>query len=312
MKNALLFPGQGSQYVGMGADFFAQYASARSIFHKADALLGFSLSQLMFHGPEEDLKKTLHSQLAIFVMSTAILQVMREKIPNMEPFVCAGLSLGEYTALYASGRISFEAALDLIQERARLMGLACESHAGTMAVVLGLRGDEVDAVVHKLYPEESIWVANYNCPGQVVISGSIKGVEKASCLLKEKGAKRILPLSVQGAFHSGLMKDAEEAFRTKMQKTTFQESNIALVMNVPGDFVSSTSDLKNFLVEQISHSVRWEEGVRKMQEGGVDLFVEIGSGKTLSGMNKRIGTFAPTISVEKVEDLVEWEKMARS
>ncbi len=294
----------------MGKDFFDRFETAKKIFRDADLLLGFSLSDLMFHGPEEELKKTLHAQLAIFVVSFAILKVIEEKFPQLAPMVCAGLSLGEYTALCASGCLSFESALFLVKERALLMSRCCEKQEGAMAAVLGLEEQEVDAVVRELSLTEAIWVANYNCPGQVVISGSRKGVEAASLKLKEKGAKRVLPLQVQGAFHSGLMHDAQTKLEPKILTTAFHASSRLLVMNVPGDFVDSLEDVKKFLVQQVTQSVRWDRGVRKMQERGVDLFLEIGSGKTLTGMNRKIGVAAPTLSIEKVEDLVELQKMA--
>jgi [acyl-carrier-protein] S-malonyltransferase len=306
MKVAFLFPGQGSQYPGMGKDFFDHFGVAREIFEEADRLLGFSLSELMFNGPEEKLKKTLYSQLAIFVMSLAVLRVVEEKFPNLRPIVCAGLSLGEYTALCASKRLSFEKGLFLVKERAALMSEACEQTAGTMAAVLGLEENKVDEIVKEL-SSSNVWVANYNCPGQIVISGSPEGVALASQKLQEKGAKRVLPLAVHGAFHSGLMKGAEKALTSQIQATSFHESGVDLVMNVPGDYVYSLADLKQFLIRQLTESVRWEAGIRKMQQKGIHCFLELGSGKTLTGMNRKIGV-PEALAIEKVEDLLAFEK----
>jgi [acyl-carrier-protein] S-malonyltransferase len=309
MKVAYLFPGQGSQYIGMGKDFFDRFESAKEIFAKANRALGFALSDLMFQGEEEELKKTLHSQLAIFVMSLAIVTVVEEKFPHLHPMVCAGLSLGEYSALCASKRLSLEQALFLIKQRALLMNAACEQTSGGMAAVLGLQGEEVDAVICAIGSSESVWVANYNCPGQVVISGTLQGIEKASLRLKEKGAKRILPLQVQGAFHSPLMLEAQRGLEPLIHGTPFHPSLVDLVMNASGDFISSSEELKSLLVQQVTNSVRWEMGIRKMSERGIDLFIEMGSGKTLQGMNRKIGVEAKTISIEKLEDLLELQTM---
>ena len=216
------------------------------------------------------------------------------------------MSLGEYTALTASGKLSFEDGIDLVRARGLYMHQASIDHPSTMAVALGLTLEQVKEVTDEM---DGVWVANLNCPGQVVISGTIDGVEKAGVALKEKGAKRVLPLDVSGAFHSGLMDSAKEKLKEKLENLTLFPSDVALVMNVPGDFVESESSIRKHLIDQVVSPVYWEKGIRKMEEFGVELFIEIGCGKTLSGMNRKIGVKGLTLSVDKVEDLEELEKL---
>ena len=206
MKLALLFPGQGAQFVGMGKDFYDQYEEARGVFDLADELLGEKISDVIFNGPEESLTQTRNSQLAIFIVSCAIFEVLKKRF-TFDFEMCAGLSLGEYTALYAAGRISFKDALLLIQKRAEFMNEACEMTKGSMSAVMGMDPKEIAAVVKEI---DGAWVANYNTPQQTVISGSQEGIEIAGQKLKEAGAKRLIPLKVHGAFHSGLMQSAQE------------------------------------------------------------------------------------------------------
>lgn len=299
-KVAFLFPGQGAQYVGMGRDFYEAFSIAKETFQEADELLKESLSRLIFEGPEEKLTETKNSQIAIFVVSTAILRTIQQQFPDLTPALCSGLSLGEYTALCASGRLGFADTLRLVRERARLMNLACERTAGTMAAVLGLDAIGIEAAVRGM---EGVWVANYNAPGQTVVSGTKEGIEKAMAALKEKGAKRVIPLSVHGAFHSGLMQSAQEGLAPWIERAPLQESPIPFVMNVPGDFAKETQEIRRNLIRQVTQSVRWEQGILAANAFGVDLYVEIGCGKTLAGLNKKIGGTAPTVSVDKTADL---------
>lgn len=296
MKVAFLFPGQGAQSVGMGKDFYDNYPQAKKIIDKADQLLGFSLSQIMFEGPEDQLVQTKYSQLALFVISAAILAVVEDLYPNLTPSVCAGLSLGEYTALYASKRLSFEETLGLIQIRSILMDKSCKQSNGSMAAVLGLSEEEVAQVCNGL---GNLWIANVNAPGQIVISGEKESVDKAQDLLRDKGAKRVVPLQVAGAFHSGLMQDAEKALHSYLEEFIFTPSSIDMVMNVTGDYVSE-DQIKQILQKQITHSVRWADGIFRMMDKGIELYLEIGSGNTLSGLNRKIGA-KPTLSLGKAE-----------
>lgn len=306
-KTAWLFPGQGAQYVGMGKTFCQAHAEARQTFEQADDLLKRSLSKIILEGPEEELTHTRNSQTGIYVMSIALVRVLQKQFPEMVPTITAGLSLGEYTALAAAGRLSFEQGLDLVQRRGDYMNDACEQTKGAMAVVMGLDAGEVEQIVHDLNLPNDLWTANFNCPGQVVISGTLRGIEAGSQAVRAKGAKRVLPLPVHGAFHSGLMSTAEQRLAPHIAEAHLQDSSIRLVMNVPGDFVKDLSAIRHNLVQQVTHPVRWEQGIRAIQQEAVDFYLEIGPGKTLAGMNKRIGVSAPTISIENIEDLAKLE-----
>ncbi len=300
---AFLFPGQGTQYVGMGRDFFQQFSIAKKCFEEADDLLGRKLSAITFNGPEALLTETQNSQLAIYVMSLAIWAVVQQEVGPLDPYVCAGLSLGEYTALTAAGYLPFQQGLALVDKRARFMNQACQQTKGAMAAVMGLSGEDVEKAIEALRLPDDIWIANLNCPGQVVISGTQKGVEQAGRVLQEKGAKRIIPLQVYGAFHSGLMRSAQEQLAPFIQEIPWQKGGASVVMNVPGDFVSEKKDIEKNLIKQVTHPVRWEQGIRVMADRGVDLYIEMGCGKTLAGMNKRIGIEGKSCSVSLVDDL---------
>jgi len=299
MKRAFIFPGQGAQYVGMGKDFFDSFVIARETFQEADDLLGMSLSKIIFEGPEDLLTQTKNSQVAIFVTSMAIFRTMQQQLPDLIPSVSAGLSLGEYTALSASNRLNFTDTLLLVRERARLMNDACEKVPGTMAAVLGLDAEGIAAAVKGL---NGVWVANYNAPGQTVISGTKEGIEKAALILKERGAKRVIPLTVHGAFHSGLMQSAQDGLAPFVERVSLADSEIEFVMNVPGGFVTNKEEIRRNLIAQVTQSVRWEQGIEAMKAAGVDFFLEIGCGKTLSGLNRKMGITSMS-SIEKVTDL---------
>lgn len=308
-KIAFLFPGQGAQYTGMGKDFYDNFPLARRTFEEADDILSINLSEYIFNGPEKDLTITKNSQPAIFITSLAILRVIDEQFPNILPYICAGLSLGEYTALEAGGWISFKDGLELVRKRAEYMNDACEKTDGAMAAIIGLESSEVERVIKGLTEEHKVWTANFNCPGQVVISGTKTGVRVGIQHLLEEGARKAIPLHVHGAFHSGIMKDAQDKLEKQIDKVTFKQGKSKLIMNISGDFVDSISDVKKNLIGQMTNSVRWEQSIRTMEENNVDLFLEIGCGKTLSTMNKRIKVKVPTISVESVSDLDQLSKV---
>ncbi len=299
MYNAFLFPGQGSQTVGMGRDFFEAFASAREVFAEADETLSFALSKMIFEGPDEDLAKTVNSQLAIFTVSMAILAVLKNQFPMLRPAVCAGLSLGEYSALCAAEKLPFGACLELIAKRAQFMSEACRKNPGGMAAVLGLDAKSVESAVLQMQKKVSIFAANFNCPMQTVISGSMEGLKAAIPVLLEMGAKRIIPLKVEGAFHSGLMAPAIEPFKDLLSQVDFRHSPIEMVMNAIGNYANE-ADLSRLLLDQICSPVRWEQGILAMKDKGATLFLELGCGKTLSGMNRKIGIEAPSICVDRV------------
>lgn len=299
---AFLFPGQGAQYPGMGKDFVQNFSAARLTFEEADDLLQRNLSDLILEGSPEELTQTKNSQVGIYVTSVAILRVVKE-LYDLEPIVCAGLSLGEYTAMTACEILSFINGLPLVQDRGQFMQEACNATTGAMSVIVGMDGEAVEKVVKGLNLPRDLWVANYNCPGQVVISGTLRGIEAGTAAVLANGAKKVIPLQVAGAFHSGLMAQAEKRLEDKILQVPLHKGVSKLVMNVPGAFVEDLNQIRHNMVKQVTSSVRWEQGIRAMSDQGIDLFIEFGPGKTLSGMNKRIGLTAPTLSVEKIEDL---------
>jgi [acyl-carrier-protein] S-malonyltransferase len=297
-KRAFIFPGQGAQCVGMGKDFCEAYGVARYIFEEASDVLSEDIKELVFAGPAERLAETKYSQTAIFVTSVAILRVVQKEFPELVPAICAGLSLGEYTALFAAGKISFQECLRLVAARGAYMQEACQERKGGMRVVLGLDAESVQ----KNLPAD-VWIANLNCPGQVVIAGAVDALALAEETLKGVGAKRVLPLDVSGAFHTPLMRSAQVKLQPQLQSATLKESYTQFVMNVPGDFVSSLPEIRSNLIQQVACVTRWEQAIRTIDESDVGLYIEMGPGKTLAGMNKKIGVKAPTVSIEKITDL---------
>ncbi len=295
MKRVLVFPGQGAQYVGMGKDFLS-FSVVKETFEEANDLLQENLSKVFLEGPESDLIVTKNSQLAIFVVSVALFRVLLQQ-HKLSFDTVSGLSLGEYTALFAAGKLSFKEALLLIQRRAMFMNEACRREKGAMAAVLGLESSKMEELL-----SDGLWIANYNSPGQIVITGRAAKVEKVLSSLKEAGAKRVVSLAVDGAFHSPLMQVAEEKLTPYIQAAPIVDTPIAIVMNAPGDF-SSYDQLKENLSKQMTHPVRWEQGVRKMIVSGIDHFLEIGPGKTLTALLRKIAPQIKGVSLEKITDL---------
>lgn len=309
---AFIFPGQGAQFVGMGRDVYEAYPSAREIFEQADDLLKRNLAKVIFQGPESELTRTDCSQLAIFVTSVALLKSLEALTPELRPAFSAGLSLGEYTALYQSERLDFPSALALVEKRGRFMSEACDKTKGTMAVVMGMDSGDVEALVDELNLPRDLWAANFNCPGQVVISGTEKGIEAASREAKIRGARRVLRLPVHGAFHSGLMAAAKEKLAPFIESISLKGGSSQLVMNVSGRVEAEPARIKQNLIDQVTSPVRWQQCIETMKQKGALRFVEIGPGKTLSGMNKRIGVLERTINIEKIEDLSNWEEEVKA
>jgi [acyl-carrier-protein] S-malonyltransferase len=303
-KAAFLFPGQGAQYPGMGKEFYEAFSIVRETFEEADDLLSENFTQLILEGPQEELTKTSKAQAAIFIVSAALFRCLHAQLPEFKPSLCAGLSLGEYTALFASGRISFAAGLKLVSLRGQYMQEACEETLGGMRVVLGL--DEIS--VAACLPQ-NVWIANLNCPGQVVIAGLASAMLQAEEALKAQGAKRVLPLEVSGAFHTPLMRSAQEKLKPFLLSAELQESPIELVMNVPGDYVQSLEAVRHHLIAQVASPTRWEKGIRAMQ--GIETYLEIGPGKTLTGMNRKIGVSGNCLNIETIQDLEKIHEFAQ-
>ncbi len=292
MKKAYLFPGQGSQFPGMGKELVESNVKAKEIFSKANSILGFDITKIMFEGTEEDLRQTKVTQPAIFLHSVAMAATSESFVPDM----VAGHSLGEFSALVASKALDFESGLSLVFKRALAMQKACESNPGTMAAILGLEDKLVDEIC-KTVSEGVVVAANYNCPGQLVISGSVTGVEKACEKMKEAGAKRALILQVGGAFHSPLMKPAEEELRAAIEATTFKKPICPVYQNVTASAQLDPAEIKTNLIKQLTAPVRWTESVRAMATDGATTFIECGPGKVLQGLVKKITAESEVMSI---------------
>lgn len=293
-KIAFVFPGQGSQAVGMGLDVFNNYDIAKEIFNKADNVLEKKISKLCFNGPDEDLKQTINTQPAILTTSLALLETFK-KVSQVTPDYVAGHSLGEYAALYEAGVLSLEDTLKLIQKRANAMSKA---QGGSMAAVLALSDEKVKETLSQV-KSGYVDVANYNCNGQVVITGEVEAVKEAATLLAEQGAKRVLPLAVSGAFHSKMMKDASEEFENGLENIEINDAKIPVITNVDAAETTSADEFRVKMPKQIYSSVYWTQSILKMIENGVDTFIEIGNGKVLAGLIKKI---SPDVKVYNVFD----------
>ncbi|MCI9570031.1 MAG: ACP S-malonyltransferase [Lachnospiraceae bacterium] len=296
-KTAFIFPGQGAQVCGMGQDFYENTETAKQVFDRASELLGFSVPELCFE-KNDRLDLTEYTQAAMVTTSIAMLRVMEER--GFRADVAAGLSLGEYCALTAAGIMSADDAVRTVRRRGILMQEAVPAGVGKMSAVLGITADEIDAVVD---PIDGVQVANYNCPGQIVISGLAGAVEEASVKLKEAGARRILPLNVSGPFHSALLREAGEKLGEFLQDITLSAPHIPYVANVTAEYVTDQEAVKGLLERQVYSSVKWQQSVERMLADGVDRFVEIGPGKTLSGFVKKISRDAAVVNVERLADL---------
>ena len=298
MSTAFIFPGQGAQVVGMGKDFYEKYEESREIFDKASELLGFDMKELCFE-KEKDINITEYTQPALLTVSVAILRVLEQK--GIRPDVCAGLSLGEYCAMVASEVMSFEDAVKTVRQRGILMQEAVPLGVGAMCAVLGLDGETVNKVCQGV---DDVYVANYNCPGQIVISGKAEAVEQAAGLLKEAGAKRCMMLNVSGPFHSPLLREAGDKLAEVLKDVKLNDGfTIPYVTNVTAEYVNTTEEIRELLRKQVSSSVMWQQSVENMIAKGVDTFVEIGPGKTLAGFMKRINKEVRMVNIGSVEDL---------
>ena len=290
---AYIFPGQGAQFVGMGLDLYEKSAEAKALFEAANGILGFSITDIMFSGTDEDLKQTKVTQPAIFLHSVILSKVLGK---NFAPQMVAGHSLGEFSALVANEALSFEDGLQLVAKRATAMQKACELQPGTMAAVLGLDDSKVEELCATV--DGIVTPANYNCPGQLVISGELKAVEAACEKMKEAGAKRALVLPVGGAFHSVLMKPAEEELATAIEQTAFHKPLCPVYQNVTTTAVSDENAIKTNLIKQLTAPVKWTQSVEQMITDGTTEFIEVGPGKVLQGLVKKINKEAVVASAE--------------
>jgi len=290
---AYIFPGQGAQFVGMGLDLYEKSAEAKALFEVANGILGFSITDIMFSGTDEDLKQTKVTQPAIFLHSVILSKVLGK---NFAPQMVAGHSLGEFSALVANEALSFEDGLQLVAKRATAMQKACELQPGTMAAVLGLDDSKVEELCATV--DGIVTPANYNCPGQLVISGELKAVEVACEKMKEAGAKRALVLPVGGAFHSVLMKPAEEELAAAIEQTTFHKPLCPVYQNVTTTAVSNEANIKKNLIKQLTAPVKWTQSVQQMIADGATEFIEVGPGKVLQGLVKKINKEAVVASAE--------------
>lgn len=296
-KIAFIFPGQGAQACGMGQDFYEQTETGKRIFDKATELMGFSMPQLCFE-ENDRLDITEYTQAAMVTASIAMMRVLEEN--GIKPDVAAGLSLGEYCALAAAGVMSDEDAIRTVRQRGILMQEAVPVGEGAMAAILALDAAAIEEVTGTM---EGVWIANYNCPGQIVISGEKAAVEEACEKLKAAGAKRAVMLNVSGPFHSGMLADAGEKLGEVLSQVELHEPQIPYVANVTAQYVKSAAEVKELLTRQVSSSVRWQQSVEAMIADGVDTFIEIGPGKTLAGFMRKISRDVKTLNVENLEDI---------
>jgi [acyl-carrier-protein] S-malonyltransferase len=306
-KIAFVFPGQGAQAIGMGKDVYENHADSKKIIDLADETLGFSLSNLMFEGPESDLKLTANTQPALLTTSVAVYEAFKEL--GIQPDFVAGHSLGEYSALVVAGVISFEDAVRTVRQRGLLMEKAVPAGQGAMAAVLGAERSALEELCKTISAEVAgVEPANVNCPGQIVVSGTAAGVQAFVERGKEIGAKRVIPLEVSGPFHSSLMTPAAEGLAETLAATSFHDATVPVVTNVTADAVTSAQTLKELLVKQVVSPVLWEDSVNDMIQAGVDTFVEIGSGTVLAGLIKKTSRDVKVYSIQSMQDIQSFKE----
>jgi len=303
-KIAVMFPGQGSQVVGMGNELYEKYDEVQQLYHLANDVLHKNITDIMFNGPKETLTETENAQPALLLSSIAAYTLLVKE--NITPVMTVGHSLGEYSALVAAQVLSLEEALPLVATRGRLMEKAFPKGKGTMAAVLGMKEEDIRTALEEIAEDEVVDIANLNCPGQIVISGSKGGIEQAADILKEKGARRVLPLNVSGTFHSRLMQPANEQFQTYLNEVTFQDATIPVYANVTAEPVTDKDELKQLLIKQLYSPVRFEQSINNMMNEGIDAFVEVGTGNVLCGLVKKIDRKMKTFAIQDSESLQQF------
>lgn len=299
-KIAFLFPGQGSQYIGMGKDFYDTFPESREVYDKATKLLGLDMCKLC-HEENEDINITEYTQAAMVTTIGAMLAHINKL--GITPAVCAGLSLGEYAALVASGAMNLEDAIPLVRKRGILMQGAVPAGLGGMSAVLGLASDAVEKVCEEV--EGVVGIANYNCPGQLVISGEKEAVLKAGEALTAAGAKRVIPLNVSGPFHSPLLKEAGEKLKEELKDIQMEDPSVPYIANTTAEYITKKNSIKDILAKQVYSSVKFQQSIELMIADGVETFVEIGPGKTLAGFVKKVDKTKTVINIETVQDLAK-------
>lgn len=298
-KTALLFAGQGAQAVGMGKDLVEKHPSAKALFERANQVLGYDLSAVCFNGPEAELTKTEHAQPGIYLVGWTAFALLKEMVPTLQFHATAGLSLGEFTALAAADAMSFEDGLKVVRQRGCFMQEACDATQGTMAAIIGLDVAATAAVC----AEAGVQLANLNCPGQLVISGAIEGIDKACELARARGAKKAVRLTVAGAYHSPLMASAQGKLKAALGSITVKNTTVPVISNVTAQPHGDASSISIKLVEQVTSSVRWEDSMRYLLAQGFTRFIELGPGKVLSGFMKRIDAKAQMFNVADAASL---------
>lgn len=303
-KIVCMFPGQGSQVVGMGKDLYDQHKEVKQLYKLANEVLDRDITDIMFNGPAETLTETENAQPALLLSSIAAFSLLKKE--NIQPMATIGHSLGEYSALVAAQSLSIEEALPLVATRGRLMEQAFPKGKGTMAAVLGLDEEAIQKELEKIDEEEVVDIANLNCPGQIVISGSRAGIEQAEILLKDAGARRVLPLNVSGPFHSRLMQPANDEFQVSLNQVNVRDAAVPVYANVTAEAVTDKIEIKQLLIRQLYSPVRFEQSIRNLIKEDVDAFVEVGTGKVLCGLVRKIDRKIKTFAIEDAASFAEF------